>query len=76
MVDRSSAASQYSPTNTTPPQNNVAGVSTQQSSGAVAGVSTAKTLPFTGISLLATVLIGSALLALGLVLRRRERRQN
>ena len=75
-VDRSSAASQYSPTNTTPPQNNVAGVSTQQSSGAVAGVSTAKTLPFTGISLLATVLIGSALLALGLVLRRRERRQN
>jgi hypothetical protein len=77
-VDRSSAASQYSQPNTpsNTPQNNVAGVSTQQNSGAVAGVATAKTLPFTGISLLATVLVGSALLALGLILRRRERRQN
>jgi LPXTG-motif cell wall-anchored protein len=36
-------------------------------------VASAKTLPFTGISLLATVLIGSGLLALGLILRRRER---
>jgi hypothetical protein len=76
-VHRSSAASQYPGTpSSSPPQNNVAGVSNQQSSGAVAGVATAKTLPFTGISLLATVLVGSALLALGLILRRRERRQD
>jgi hypothetical protein len=78
-IDRSSAASQYgtpsTPTNT-PPSQNVAGTSAQQNSGSVAGVATAKTLPFTGISLLATVLVGSALLALGLILRRRERRQN
>jgi hypothetical protein len=73
-VHRSSAAGEYPGTPSNPPQNNVAGVSTQQSSGAVAGVATAKTLPFTGISLLATVLVGSALLALGLVLRGRERR--
>jgi hypothetical protein len=72
-VHRSSAAGEY-PGTPNPPQKNVAGASTQHSAGAVAGVATAKTLPFTGISLLATVLVGSALLALGLILRRRERR--
>jgi hypothetical protein len=74
-VHRSSAAGEY-PGTPNPPQKNVAGASTQHSSGAVAGVATAKTLPFTGISLLATVLVGAGLLALGLILRRRERRQN
>jgi len=73
-VHRSSAAGEYPGTPSNPPQQNVAGVSTQHSAAAVAGVATAKTLPFTGISLLATVLVGSALLALGLILRRRERR--
>ena len=73
-VHRSSAAGEYPGTPSNPPQQNVAGVSTQHSAAAVAGVATAKTLPFTGISLLTTVLLGSALLALGLILRRRERR--
>ncbi len=68
---RSSASDQYKPT-PTPPANNVAGESAVKGStaGAVAG---AQTLPFTGISLLVTVLIGFALLATGLILRRRER---
>jgi len=71
-VDKSSASDEYPGTPAAPPQQNVAGTSHAQSSG-VAGVAAAKTLPFTGISLLATVLLGSALLALGLILRRRER---
>jgi hypothetical protein len=75
-VHRTSAAAQYPGTPPSTPQENVAGVSTQHTSGAVAGVATARTLPFTGIPLRATVLVGAALLALGLVLRRRERRQN
>lgn len=40
---------------------------------AVAGAAQSATLPFTGLSLLATVLVGSALLGIGLILRRRER---
>ena len=36
----------------------------------------AETLPFTGLSLLATALIGGALLVLGIALRRRERRRD
>jgi hypothetical protein len=43
-----------------------------QVAGAAAAVQS-KTLPFTGISLLGTVLASIALIALGLVLRRRER---
>ena len=53
-----------------PPANNVAGETTGSAAGAVAG---AQTLPFTGVSLLVTVLIGLALLTTGLILRRRER---
>lgn len=74
-VHKSSASGEYpNPPSTPPQQNGVAGQtqSHSQASG-VAGVASAKTLPFTGISLLTTVLIGSALLALGLILRRRER---
>lgn len=71
-VHKSSASEEYpTPPPKEPPAQNVAGEQTQHA--AVAGVATAKTLPFTGISLLTTVLIGSALLALGLFLRRRER---
>jgi hypothetical protein len=71
-VHKSSAAAQY-PDNTPsqePPANNVAGETTGSAAGAVAG---AQTLPFTGMSLLVTVLIGLALLTTGLILRRRER---
>jgi hypothetical protein len=71
-VHKSSAAAQY-PDNTPaaqPPANNVAGETTGSAAGAVAG---AQTLPFTGISLLVTVLVGLALLTTGLILRRRER---
>jgi hypothetical protein len=71
-VHKSSASQEYPNTPSTPPKANVAGTTQSQASG-VAGVSAAKTLPFTGISLLPTVLIGCALLALGLILRRRER---
>ena len=73
-VDKSSAQEQYPGTPTAPeqpPQQNVAGE--QQAQGTVAAAE-AETLPFTGISLLATVLMGGALLVLGLILRRRERR--
>jgi hypothetical protein len=71
-VHKSSAAAQY-PDNTPSaeqPANNVAGETTGSAAGAVAG---AQTLPFTGISLLVTVLLGLALLTTGLILRRRER---
>src|SRR3954465_7731842 len=71
-VHKSSAAAQY-PDNTPsqePPANNVAGETTGSAAGAVAG---AQTLPFTGVSLLVTVMLGLALLTTGLILRRRER---
>jgi hypothetical protein len=73
-VEKSSAQEQYPGTPTPPeqpPQQNLAGENT-----AVAGVEAADTLPFTGISLLATFLVGASLLALGLILRRRERRSS
>jgi|SRR5438105_9741526 len=68
-VTKSSASSQY---NTTPqaPAQQVAG-QTQVKGSALGAVKSS--LPFTGISLLATVLVGFALLATGLILRRRER---
>jgi LPXTG-motif cell wall-anchored protein len=74
-VHKSSASGEYPGTPSQPPSNNVAGEATQNASG-VAGVASAKTLPFTGtgISLPLTVALGVALLALGLILRRRERR--
>ncbi|HEX9378935.1 MAG TPA: hypothetical protein VF872_05035 [Gaiellaceae bacterium] len=71
-VHKSSASGQYPGTPTPPTGNQVAGESAVKGSaaGAVAG---AQTLPFTGVSLLVTVLIGFALLTTGLILRRRER---
>ena len=71
-VRKSSASAQYDTPPAPPPQQNVAPASETQVAAATA-VGEADTLPFTGVSLLATVLIGSALLALGLILRRRER---
>jgi hypothetical protein len=73
-VDKSSASSQYAPTPQTPaqgPNSEVAGSSA--GAGAVAG---AQALPFTGVSLLVTVVLGFALLATGLILRRRERAES
>jgi hypothetical protein len=71
-VHKSSAAAQYPPKphKTTPPT----GVAGAEQQLGVAGVSSGGTLPFTGISLLATLIVSLALIAGGLVLRRRERR--
>jgi hypothetical protein len=71
-VRKSSAAAQYPDTTQPPTENQVAGETAVKGSGtgAVAG---AQTLPFTGISLLVTVMLGFALLVTGLILRRRER---
>jgi hypothetical protein len=66
----SAADAQYQPT----PGNNVAANNAHQTAGAAAAQEQGQTLPFTGISLLGTVLVSLALIALGLVLRRRERR--
>ena|SRR2546422_664687 len=66
---KSSASGQYDTTPAAPAQN-VAGET--QVKGATLGA-VKSSLPFTGLSLLATVLVGLALLATGLILRRRER---
>jgi hypothetical protein len=68
-IKSSAASSQYSRTPTAPAEQ-VAGQS--QSKGSSLGA-VKSSLPFTGLSLLITVLLGSALLVTGLVLRRRER---
>jgi hypothetical protein len=70
--DKSAAASQYAK----PPSKPVQQVAGQtQSKGAALGA-VKSSLPFTGISLLATVLVGFALLVTGLILRRRERSES
>ena len=72
-VHKSSASAQYG-TNPQPPAQEPAQQSAGEVNGTAAGaVAGAQTLPFTGVSLLVTVLIGFTLLATGLVLRRRER---
>jgi hypothetical protein len=71
---KSSAASQYAqPPAPAQPAQQVAG-QTQVKGSSLGAVKSS--LPFTGISLLATVLVGFALLATGLILRRRERSQS
>jgi len=72
-VHKSSASAQYA-TNPEPPAQKPAQESGGEVNGTAAGaVAGAQTLPFTGVSLLVTVLIGLTLLATGLILRRRER---
>jgi hypothetical protein len=73
-VPKSSASAQYAPKpkphkTTQPPAAKVAGTQ-----AGVAGVSSGGTLPFTGLSLLATFILSLSLIALGVALRRRERR--
>ena len=70
-VHESSASAQYDTNPPALPENN-AGPQTDVQ-GAAGAVNAADTLPFTGVSLLATLLIGALLLATGLILRRRER---
>lgn len=72
-IDRSSAADQYGPP-PAPPDQGAAPEEVTEAAAAEAVES--ETLPFTGISLLTTALVGFALLALGLALRRRERRDS
>jgi hypothetical protein len=72
-VDRSSAAAQYPPPVTQPTQpTQTQGTAGQTAAGGSLGQT--KALPFTGISLITTVLVGFALIVAGLFLRRRERR--
>jgi hypothetical protein len=67
---KSSAASQYAEPPAAAPAQKVAG-QTQVKGSSLGAVKSS--LPFTGLSLLATVLVGFALLVTGLILRRRER---
>jgi hypothetical protein len=76
-VHRSSAAAQYAPA-PKPKHKTTVHVAGAQAGAGVAGVSaglkTGKTLPFTGISLLGTLVLSLALIIAGITLRRRERR--
>jgi hypothetical protein len=71
-IKSSAASSQYARTPSAPAQQ-VAG-QTQAKGSALGAVKSS--LPFTGLSLLATVLLGFALLVTGLILRRRERSES
>jgi len=72
-VHHSSAADQYGRSPTAPSTPSSTGVAGEQTAGAVAAAAgQSGTLPFTGFSLLATVLVSLALIATGIVLRRRE----
>jgi hypothetical protein len=71
---KSSAASQYAtPPAPAQPAQKVAG-QTQVKGSALGAVKSS--LPFTGLSLLVTVVLGFALLVTGLILRRRERSES
>lgn len=70
VVHNSAARAQYQPAPTPPSR---AAQPAAVAKGAVAAEAKQGTLPFTGISLLGTAVASIALIALGLVLRRRER---
>jgi hypothetical protein len=72
-VRKSSAAAQYPGT----PAGVLPGSKTRSSGhAAVVASAEARPLPFTGLSLVATVLVSIALIALGIALRRRERSES
>ena len=71
-VHHSAAGDQYPKNPTSPSNPPSAGVAESQAQGGVAAAQSG-TLPFTGFSLLVTVLVSLGLIATGLVLRRRER---
>jgi len=72
-VHHSAASAQYKPP-PAPINNHTGSVAGNDSqSGGVQAAAAAGTLPFTGFSLLATVLMSLGLIATGLLLRRRER---
>lgn len=81
-VHRSSASDQYKKTPRAPkapkaPSSGVAGNANANGSGvapATAAAGRGGTLPFTGFSLLGTVILGLVLMTTGIFLRRRERR--
>jgi hypothetical protein len=77
-VHKSSARDQYAPKPKPHKKKHVAagvaGVAGQRGAVGVAGVSTGGTLPFTGLSLVATLALSLAMIVAGLALRRRERR--
>ena len=74
VVHHSAAADQYHPGNEgqQAPASETQGAQAQGAQGVEAAQST---LPFTGISLLVTVLLGLTMVSTGLALRRRERRK-
>lgn len=76
-VHKSSAAEQYAPTpkpHKKKPHKKVHPAAGVEASTGVAGVSTGKTLPFTGLSLLTTLILSLALIVAGVAIRRRERK--
>jgi hypothetical protein len=74
-VRRSSASDQYGPTPSPPRAAQAPASQTQGVQSSVAAARSGQTLPFTGFSLGATVLVSCALIAVGLLLRRRERNE-
>ena len=74
VVHHSAAANQYKPgdEDQQAPVSETQGAEAQGAQGVEAA---SATLPFTGISLLATVLLGLIMVSTGLALRRRERRK-
>lgn len=73
-VHKSSASDQYAPKPKPHKKKHVAaGVAGRQGAVGVAGVRTGGTLPFTGLSLVATLVLSLVLIVAGLALRRRER---
>jgi hypothetical protein len=77
-VHKSSARDQYAPKPKPHKKKQVAAGVAGQRGGAVgvAGVRSGGTLPFTGLSLVATLALSLAMIIAGLALRRRERRSN
>jgi hypothetical protein len=76
IVRKSSAQDEYgSQTAVTPPATKVASASASKPPPSTVASASGGTLPFTGLSIAGTVVIGLSLIGVGLALRRRERRE-